>query len=287
MKKILFVLVMLVSAVLRAQDSGEFTIPFSNPSGEMKVIVDIKTGSIKVKGTARKDVLVKYSSEKDEDGEDDDRDRDRNRKHHVNVNVNVNDSKDNREGLRKISGGTMNLEGTEYQNTVKVTSDNWSNRMEVVVEVPSTITARIKTYNDGDLDVSNITGTVELINYNGAITATAISGTVVAETYNGDIKIAYDKLTPDTPLSYANYNGDIDLTFPAGLKASFKMKTKQGEIYSGFDAQVQKSAPITKTEAKTGVYKVQIDDWVKVDVNGGGPEISVQTYNGDIYLRKK
>lgn len=273
MKNVLVIMMMLISAALKAQDSGEFTVPFSNPAGPMKLVVDIKTGSIKVKGTARKDVLVKYSSEKDEDGDDDhDRDHDR---------------KSNRDGLKKISSGTMNLEASEYQNTVKVTSDNWSAKIEVTVEVPSTINMKVKTYNDGDLDINNVTGTVELINYNGAITATAISGTVVAETYNGDIKIAYDKLTPDTPLSYANYNGDIDLTFPAGLKASLKMKTKQGEIYSGFDAQVQKSSPVTKTESKTGVYKVQIDDWVKVDVNGGGPEISVQTYNGDIYLRKK
>jgi hypothetical protein len=276
MKKLLVGLVMLISAAVRAQDSGEFTVPFSNPSGPMKLVVDIKTGSIKVKGTARKDVLVKYSSEKEEDNDDHDHDRhDRNR------------NNNNRDGLKKISSGTMNLEASEYQNTVKVTSDNWSAKIEVIVEVPSNINMKVKTYNDGDLDVSNVTGTVELINYNGAISASGISGTVVAETYNGDIKIAYDKLTPDTPLSYANYNGDIDLTFPAGLKASLKMKTKQGEIYSGFDAQIQKSSPVTKTESKTGVYKVKIDDWVKVDINGGGPEISVQTYNGDIYLRKK
>ncbi len=278
MKNVLIVLMMLICAVLRAQDSGEFTVPFSNPTGAMKVIVDIKTGSVKVKGTARKDVSVKYSSAKedgDEREEREERDEDERHQH------------SSKAGLKKISSGTMSLEASEYQNTVKVTSDNWSGKIEVTVEVPSTIDMKIKTYNDGDLDVSNVTGTVELINYNGAITATSISGTVIAETYNGDIKIAYDKLTPDTPLSYANYNGDIDLAFPAGLKASFKMKTKQGEIYSGFDAQVQKSNPVTKTESKTGVYKVKIDDWVKVDVNGGGPEISIQTYNGDIYLRKK
>jgi hypothetical protein len=275
MKNFLVIMMMLIGAAVRAQDSGEFAVPFSNPSGPMKLVVDIKTGSIKVKGTARKDVLIKYSSEKEEEGDDD-------HDHH-----NRDERRSNRDGLKKISNGTMNLEASEYQNTVKVTSDNWSAKIEVTIEVPSTINMRVKTYNDGDLDISNVTGTVELINYNGAIYASGISGTVVAETYNGDIKIAYDKLTPDTPLSYANYNGDIDLTFPAGLKASFKMKTKQGEIYSGFDAQVQKATPVTKTESKTGVYKVQIDDWVKVDVNGGGPEISVQTYNGDIYLRKK
>ncbi len=278
MKSILIVLMVLTSAVLKAQDSGEFTVPFSNPSGSFKLIVDIKTGSVKVKGTARKDVYVKYSNVKEEGDEHEEREeRDEDDKH----------NRSSKAGLKKIGGSTMNLEASEYQNTVKVTSDNWSSKIEVTVEVPSTINLKIKTYNDGDLDVNNITGVVELINYNGAITATGISGTVVAETYNGDIKIAYDKLTPDTPLSYANYNGDIDLTFPNGFKGSFKMKTKMGEIYSGFDTQVQKASPVTKTESKTGVYKVTIDDWVKAEVNGGGPEITVQTYNGDIYLRKK
>src|SRR6185369_9084605 len=107
MKNVLVVLMMLICAALRAQDSGEFIVPFSNPAGAMKVIVDIKTGSIKVKGTARKDVLVKYSSEKDEDD-----DHDRNHK----------DKNNNRDGLKKISSGTMSLEASEYQNTVKITS---------------------------------------------------------------------------------------------------------------------------------------------------------------------
>ncbi|MBS1508503.1 MAG: DUF4097 family beta strand repeat protein [Bacteroidetes bacterium] len=278
MKHVLIVILVVAGFAAGAQDSGEFTVPFSNPSGAFKLTVDIKTGTVKVKGTARKDVYVKYSSFKEKSDEN-------------NENENDNDDekgkRPSKAGLKKISGGAMNIEASEYQNAVKVVSDNWSERIEMIVEVPSTINLKVKTYNDGDLEVSNITGMVELVNYNGAITATGISGTVVAETYNGDIKIAYDKLTPDTPLSYANYNGDIDITLPAALKASFKMKTKQGEVYSGFDTQVQKASPVTKTESKTGVYKVTIDDWVKADVNGGGPEISIQTYNGDIYIRKK
>lgn len=279
MKNVLIAILVMAGVTAAAQDSGEFTVPFSNPSGAFKLTVDIKTGTVKVKGTARKDVYVKYSSFKetsDEHEEREERDED-DGKH----------QRPSKAGLKKISGGAMNIEASEYQNAVKVASDNWSERIEMIVEVPSTINLKVKTYNDGDLEVSNITGIVELVNYNGAITATGISGTVVAETYNGDIKIAYDKLTPDTPLSYANYNGDIDITLPASLKASFKMKTKQGEVYSGFDTQVQKASPVTKTESKTGVYKVTIDDWVKADVNGGGPEISIQTYNGDIYIRKK
>lgn len=288
MKVLMMMLVMVCGGSVFAQNNnGEFVVPFSNPAAAGKLVVDIKTGSVVVKGTARKDVLVKYTSEKYEDNDrDEDNDDDRHKpKGHVNVNVD--NGRKGKEGLKKISGGAMDLEASEYQNTVKITSDNWNESMTVIVEVPSTIDMRVKTYNDGDLDVSNITGVLELINYNGAITAKGISGTVVAETYNGDIKIVYDKLTPDSPLSYVNYNGDIDLTFPSTLKASVKMKTKQGDIYSGFDGQIQKSTPVIKNESKGGATKVKIDDWVKMDINGGGAEITLKSYNGDIILRKK
>jgi hypothetical protein len=40
-------------------------------------------------------------------------------------------------------------------------------------------------------------------------------------------------------------------------------------------------------DKKSGVYKVTIDDWKRGDVNGGGPEITLKNYNGDILIRKK
>lgn len=48
-----------------------------------------------------------------------------------------------------------------------------------------------------------------------------------------------------------------------------------------------KSGPIQKKETKSGTYKVVIDEWVKGDVNGGGPEFTMKNYNGDIIVRKK
>ncbi len=255
------------------QNNGDFVVPFSDPTKTGTLYVDIKTGSVTVRGTARKDVSVKY--EKDADSDDNEHDRDHEK------------GKSSKEGLKRISGGAMDIEASEYQNTVKVISENWSEGLKLIIEVPTNINVKAKAYNDGDLEVSNITGDLELTNYNGGISALAISGSVVAQTYNGDIKIVYDKLKPETPLSYANYNGDIDITFPASLKATLKMKTKQGEIYTGFDAPVQKSNPVTKTETKSGAYKVVIDDWVRSEVNGGGIEITMKSYNGDIFIRKK
>jgi len=48
-----------------------------------------------------------------------------------------------------------------------------------------------------------------------------------------------------------------------------------------------KTGPVQKKETKSGNFKVVIDDWVKGDINGGGPEFTMKNYNGDILIRKK
>lgn len=269
-------LILITTSLTVAQSSNEFTVPLSDPAKRGKLKAQINYGSITVKGTARKDVLVKYKAAQD-DNDDDDNDND-------NDNGKKGATKD---GLRKIGGGGMDLEVIENSNLVKVSSDSWNNKLNLEIEVPSGMDMEVKTYNDGDLIVTNIQGEVELTNYNGEITALNISGSVVATTYNGEIKVTFDKVTEGTPMSYSTYNGDIDITFPATLKATMKMKTEQGDIYSGFDVDFKSSGPVEKKDTKSGVYKVVIDEWKRGDVNGGGPEINMKNYNGDIYLRKK
>jgi hypothetical protein len=260
-------LLLITTSITKAQSSNEFTIPLTDAAKRGKLKAHLNKGSITVKGTARKDVLVKYQSEED----DDDHDR-------------KNKSTD---GLKRVSGGGMDLEASENNNYVKIQSGSWNNGLNLEIEVPSGFDLEVHTYNDGDLMITNIQGELELSNYNGEITALNISGSVVATTYNGEIKVTFDKVTEGTPMSYSTYNGDIDLTLPAATKASFKMKTEQGEIYTGFEMNITKSGPVTMKDTKSGSYKVKIDDWRKGDINGGGPEFTCKNYNGDIYIRKK
>jgi hypothetical protein len=263
-------LILITSSVSQAQTANEFSIPLTDPAKRGKLKAHLNSGSITVKGTARKDVLVKYRSE-----EDDEKDH----RNHRNGS--------STEGLKRVAGGGMDLEASENSNYVKVQSNSWNNEINLEIEVPSGFDLEVHTYNNGDLMITNIQGELELTNYNGEITALNISGSVVATTYNGEIKVTFDKVTENTPMSYSTYNGDIDLTFPAALKASFKMKTEQGEIYTGYDMNIVSSGPIQKKDTKSGTFKVIIDDWKKGDVNGGGPEIVMKNYNGDIYIRKK
>lgn len=265
MRKLMLMVVMLGFGYTNyAQDSGELPVPLSDPSKRGKLIVDIHYGGVTVKGTARKDVLVKYASnEEDATG------------------------RSEKDGLKRISSGTIELEASENNNVVKVESSSWNKKTNVIVEVPIGFDVKASSYNDGDIVISNIEGEVEITTYNGEVTAENISGSVVASTYNGEVKISFNKLKEGVPMSFSTYNGDIDLTIPAASKATFKMKTQSGEILSAFDMKMIESGPVQKKDTKSGTYKVVVDEWVKGEVNGGGPEISMRNYNGDVIIRKK
>jgi hypothetical protein len=90
-------------------------------------------------------------------------------------------------------------------------------------------------------------------------------------------------------MSFSTMQGDIDITLPPDVKASFKMKSEQGEIFSDFDIamthQVAKAQVGEKTES--GKYRIAFDKSIYGIVNGGGQEIGFNTFGGDIYIRKK
>lgn len=270
-------LVLITSSLTKAQTADSFTLPLSDPSKRTTLTAHLNYGSITVKGTARKDVLVKYAVV--EQGEEEE-------ENNANDNRN-NNERDSRRGLQRIGGGGMNLEVTENNNQVVVRSNSWSTRINLEVEVPAAADLTLHTYNGGDLTVTNVQGELVLQNYNGAITASNISGSVVASTFNGEIKVTFDRITDRTPMSYSTFNGDIDITFPAATKATLKMKTEQGEILSGFTVDLTSSGPVQMKDVKAGATKIVIDDWKRGNINGGGAEITMKNYNGDILVRKK
>ena len=271
-RSILMVLMTACATIAQAQNANEFIIPLSDPAARGKLKAHLNYGSISIKGTSRKDVLVKYASSKDED---DDRRHERK------------EGKDGKDGMKRIGGGGLELEASENGNLIKVGSESWNLKTNLEIEVPSGMDMKVSAYNDGDIMITNVQGELEITNYNGEITALNVSGSVVGTTYNGDIKVTFDKVTDGTPMSFSTYNGDVDLTFPATTKATFKMKTEQGDIYTGFDMNISSSGPVQKKESKAGTYKLVIDEWKRGDVNGGGAEITLKNYNGDIYIRKK
>src|SRR5688572_31717803 len=93
MKKILIVglvlltlgLTLISSSMALAQGGSEFVVPLSDPAKRGKLKAHLNYGSITVKGTARKDVLVKYKTV-----EDDEEDGDNDSRHKTKVKIQIN-----------------------------------------------------------------------------------------------------------------------------------------------------------------------------------------------------
>jgi len=153
--------------------------------------------------------------------------------------------------------------------------------------VPADTSLNLKSFN-GSITVDGIHGEIDASSHNGQIALANISGTVVANTFNGGLKIAIDSIDPAKPMSFSTFNGPIDVTFPADLKANIKLKTNHGDIFSDFDVRLTGGLPITeKNNTPDGKFRVRTDRTIYGEINGGGAEVSFQSFNGRIIIRKK
>jgi DUF4097 and DUF4098 domain-containing protein YvlB len=161
--------------------------------------------------------------------------------------------------------------------------------VDVVIQVPRETALNLTTLNGGKILVENITGEIVAENMNGSVEITNVSGTVVASSQNGKITVSLDKVTPNKSMSFVTMNGTVDVTLPADVKANLKMKTENGEIWSDFDVKLDASrAPVVEDRRKDGGrYHVRMDKSMYGSINGGGPEMTLQTYNGSILIHKK
>jgi hypothetical protein len=157
----------------------------------------------------------------------------------------------------------------------------------LVITVPTDTSLNLKSYN-GSIAVEGVHGEIDASSHNGQITLASVSGTVVANAFNGALKVAMDRVDPAKPMSFSTFNGPIDVTFPADLKANLKLKTNHGDVFSDFDVKITGYRPITeKNDTPDGKFRLRTDRTIYGEINGGGPEVSFQSFNARIVIRKK
>jgi DUF4097 and DUF4098 domain-containing protein YvlB len=245
------------------------TVPLSDPSRPGTVKVSLLTGSISVKGYSGKEVIVDAKS----------RDEDESRGHH----------RADTSGMKRIPNLSTGLSVEEEGNVVTIGTGSLNRPVDIALQVPTRTSLRLKTVNDGDIKVEQVQGEIEVNDINGAVTLTQVGGSVVAYALNGNVKVSLIGIEPNKPMSFSSLNGDIDVSFPADLKASASMKTDNGEIFSDFDISLSAMAPQPVTQearGKGGKFKIKIDKTTRGTINGGGPEMQFITMNGNIYIRK-
>ena len=244
------------------------TLQFSDPSKPGLLKADLMNGSITVKGYQGKEIVIEAKA--------------RGKRY---------SKKEEREsgGMQRIAISSTGLSVEEENNEVSVEAESHMRTIDLTIQVPIKTSLKLSTINSGDVFVENIDGEVEVDNTNGDIEAQNVSGVVVANTTNGKVVVNFKSITPDKPMSFVSFNGNVDVTFPANLKADVKMKSEQGEIYSDFEIKLEERSRIVQEDSRNrgGKYRVKVESTIFGAINGGGPEYHFSTYNGDIYIRRQ
>ncbi len=147
----------------------------------------------------------------------------------------------------------------------------------------------------GDLEVEDIKGDIKIKGTSGDITLTNQLGSVSAETVSGDIElkgvtgaksidvgvisgdITYEgALEKDGRYSFQSHSGDVEVSLPENAAFEFSCRTFSGGIKSDFKMIVE----------MMGNLKRHKND-IRGEVNGGGADLNIETFSGDIYLNKK
>jgi len=160
---------------------------------------------------------------------------------------------------------------------------------DLEIQVPRRTSLELSTVNAGEIRVEGVDGEIEVGNVNGAITLAAIGGSVVAHTVNGRVAATLARVSSQKPMAFTSLNGEVDVTLPAATKANLKLRTDNGSAFTDFDLHMlsqSASATAEDTRQSGGRYRLEVNKVIYGSINGGGPDIEVRTFNGNIYVRK-
>ena len=143
----------------------------------------------------------------------------------------------------------------------------------------------------GNVDAKNITGNADLNCVSGDVTAENIRGDVEADTVSGNVKlmgisdadvvkgktmsgstIYYGDINSNGRYSLEAHSGKVEMTIPSGSAFDLTASTFSGTIKTEF--KVMMSGKLSKKK-------------ISGSVNGGGADVKLKTFSGNVYLKKK
>src|SRR5688572_29016055 len=261
----IFLVSFIAPATARQQAADQVSVPLSDPSRAALIDVSLVQGSITVRGTNRRDVLVTARPETDRPSRRYDADA---------------------AGLRRIPQ-TAGFRVSEEGNRVKITSDSPNRSITFEIEAPLRANLKLHAVNGGEIVVENIEGELDVSNVNGGITLTGVGGSVNAGTTNGSVRATVTRVAAERQMAFTSLNGTVDVTLPPTTKANLRLRSDNGDVYSDFDVQLAPSAPVVQeSRGSNGRYRISRNRAIVGAINGGGPEFELRTFNSNVYVRK-
>jgi hypothetical protein len=159
-------------------------------------------------------------------------------------------------------------------NSVRTDDHAYRVRFDFELHVPAAAKVTLSTVNDGDVKVERVSGGFNVQNVNGGVELDAVGGAGDAKTVNGDVKATF-AVNPGTNCSFSTVNGSVHTYFRPNLSAQLRYKTLNGEVYTDF--------PVTTVG---DAVNSALRRFSSGQVGSGGPEIRLDTLNGNIFVHR-
>jgi hypothetical protein len=260
--------------VYSQQPANQVTVSLSDPARPATLDVQAVAGSITVRGSNRRDVLVTASDRGPLPGN---HGRGRNQR-------NQRDESGAGSGLRQLAQPPA-FTIDEARNSISIQTQSVNRIVDYEIQVPSRTNLKLASANSGEIVVEGVEGEIEINNPTGAITLNKVGGSIVANTVNGQVRATITSLSMQ-PTALTSLLGHIDVTFPVAIKANLKLRSDTGNVLTDFDVTPLPQPTAQPTRREDGQIRIESNRHIYGTVNGGGPEIELRTFSGNVYVRR-
>ena len=257
-----FSLIMIAFSQLAFAGTSQLVVSLSLPGEPGTLNIDHVKGKVKISGYSGEVVII-------------------------NATIRDEGADTERTGLTKVTEQSIQLNATEKDNLVTVFSNSQLRIIDLDINVPVHFDLRINNKEDGNIEIYNIAGELELNNETGDIVLNNVYGPAVISTVDGKIEARFQGTPIDQPMAFTSVNGKIDIRFPKDTPAHLKMKSEFGEIYTDFNINIEQRKTVTEKSETTGISRISLDEWTYATINGGGPQIMIKSYHGDIFIQQE
>lgn len=251
------IFLVLISGILftsHAQDKKEIEKTFSlNKDGVVEI--DTYKGSINITTWDKAEVKIHVLIEADGWGRDE------------------NDKVEATEIIFRNSASKVSMK-SEYNEHSSFWGNSGSNPLvHYTITMPKTAELDVNDYKS-ETDIVGLHSDIFFETYKGSVIIKDLVGSIDMETYKGDVEIEFTELLKDS--KFESYKGRIDVSLSADAKFSVDADMDdKGDFDSDFDLNTNQRR------------RRHDDEYVRGDVNGGGPYLEFSTYKGDFRILKK
>ena len=156
---------------------------------------------------------------------------------------------------------------------------------DFTIHVPRDTALRLHSVN-GEIKDSDTRGKFDVAGVNGTVTMTDIAGYGDLHTVNGAVTVSFRE-APKQACDFKTVNGAIDASFPPNLAADLRLKTLNGGAFTDFETTLALPKTADAVQRSNGRFVYRPDRAQNVRIGAGGPELSFETVNGAIRIKKE